>query len=380
MEAAEQINLLAELVKIDSRNGHEEAVADKIIEVLAAHGLNAKKIPYQDGRVNLFVSLKGPQPGKTIMLTGHLDTVAANASDGWQADPLSAQITDGKMFGRGTADMKSGLAAMVTTLIELHDAGLPKRGQLQFLATVGEEYGAPGSRMLTEAGYVDHVDAMIVGEPTSDQIIFAHNGSIDYAVDADGKSVHSSMPEKGINAISALNAFINAEAHAFDDVPVSDVLGPVVHSVTVISGGDQVNSIPGHAHLEGNIRPIPDFDNHKVITRLQSVVDQLNQDPLINLHLTIDFSFFPVISDQQSSLVELAKTAVTAITGQPAKLNVIHGATDASEYTKADHHFPIIVLGPGRWEAAHQVNESVDLSDYLHLGLIYQKIVTDFLV
>ncbi|HAT54721.1 MAG TPA: succinyl-diaminopimelate desuccinylase [Lactobacillus sp.] len=371
--------LLTDFIKIDSRNGHEEAMSDRIIAELSQHGIQAKKIPYQDGRTNLFAELDSGQPGKTLMLTGHQDTVAANEKDDWRFPPLAAHIEEGQLFGRGAADMKSGLAAMVTTLIDLHDAGLPKTGKLQFLATVGEEYGAPGSRMLTKMGYVDHVDAMIVGEPTSDQIIFAHNGSIDYSVESTGKSVHSSMPEKGVNAITNLVKFINEETHAFDDAPTSDVLGPVVHSVTVINGGDQVNSIPGQAHLEGNIRPIPEFDNTKIIDRLQQIIDRLNQEPGVQLKLVVDFSFFPVISDRQSDLVKIASDTMTQVTGKPAELSVIHGATDASEYTKSDNKFPIIVLGPGRWDIAHRVNEYVDLTDYEHLIDVYKQIATQYL-
>lgn len=379
MEETQSVALLSDLVKIDSRNGYEEHVADRIIEELSAHGITAKKIPYEDGRTNLFCELDSGKPGKTLMLTGHLDTVAASETDDWQFPPLAAHVEGGKMVGRGTADMKSGLSAMVCTLIDMKAAGLPTAGTLQFLATVGEEYGAPGSRQLTQAGYVDHVDAMIVGEPTSDQIIFAHNGSIDYSVESVGKSVHSSMPEQGVNAITNLVKFINAEAHAFDDAPVSDVLGPVVHSVTVVKGGDQVNSIPGFARLEGNIRPIPEFDNDQIIARLQQIIDHLNEETGVQLKLIVDFSFFPVISDQHSQLVSLAVEAVTKATGTQASLNVIHGATDASEYTKSANSFPIIVLGPGRWDVAHRVNEYVEISDYLHLIDVYKQVATGFL-
>ncbi|MGV0168798.1 ArgE/DapE family deacylase [Furfurilactobacillus sp. WILCCON 0119] len=379
MNNEEAVAFLRDLLQIDSRNGHEEAVADRIVTELAAHQISATKIPYAPGRSNLFVELDSGRPGKTLMLTGHLDTVAADEHDDWQFPPLAGHIDHDVLYGRGAADMKSGLAAMVATLITLHDARKPTRGKLQFLATVGEEYGAPGSRMLTQKGYVDHVDAMIVGEPTSNQIIFAHNGSIDYSIDATGRSVHSSMPEQGINAIDLLVQFINEEAHAFDDAPISDILGPVVHAITVINGGDQVNSIPGTAHLEGNIRPIPDFDNDKVIARLQQLVDTINARQEGTLALTVDFSFFPVISDRQSALVKTAQAAFQTVHQAPAQLAVIHGATDASEYTKATHQFPIIVLGPGRWELAHQVNERIELTDFQQMIAVYQRISTDFL-
>jgi Acetylornithine deacetylase/Succinyl-diaminopimelate desuccinylase and related deacylases len=187
------------------------------------------------------------------------------------------------------------------------------------------------------------------------------------------------MPEKGINAITNLIKFVTAEKTAFDNAPVSPELGPLVHNVTVFKGGEQVNSIPANAELQGNIRPIPEFDNAAVIQRLHEVVDQLNQEPDVHLTLHVDYSFKPIISDIHAPLLELVKTIADDEFGHPIQRQVIHGATDASEFTKSAHHFPVAVYGAGEWSAAHSTNESVDLDLFAHVQHVYQKLAEQFL-
>ena len=275
--------------------------------------------------------------------------------------------------------MKSGLAAMVITMINLADQKVSLNGRLRFIGTVGEENGAMGSRMLTEQGYADDLSAMVIGEPTGGNLVYAHNGSLNYHVYSHGLGVHSSMPEKGINAITNLVKYVTAEATAFDDAPVSPELGPLVHSVTVFNGGEQVNSIPAKAEIQGNIRPIPEFDNAAVIKRLNAIVDHLNQEKQEDLKLHVDYSFKPIISAQDSPLVQLTKQIADAEFAQPIKLQVIHGATDASEFTKSTNQFPVIVYGAGQWSDAHALNESVDLDLFIHVQHVYQQLVQKYL-
>ncbi|MDT6979311.1 ArgE/DapE family deacylase [Levilactobacillus zymae] len=377
MQKNEQVQILQHLVRLNSVNGNEAAVATYIQQLFADHGITSKLIPYAPDRSNLVAEIGTGE--KVLALSGHLDTVATGDPAQWQFPPFDAHIDHNQLYGRGAADMKSGLAAMVITFITLADQQTTLNGRLRFIGTVGEENGAMGSRMLTEQGLADDLDGMVIGEPTGGNIVYAHNGSLNYHVFCQGKGAHSSMPEKGINAITNLIKFVTAEATAFDDAPVSPELGPLVHNVTVFNGGEQVNSIPANAELQGNIRPIPEFDNAAVIKRLNEVVDKLNAATQATLKLHVDYSFKPIISDQSEPLIQLTKQIADAEFGHPIKLEVIHGATDASEFTKSSHQFPVMVYGAGEWSVAHALNESVDLDQFIHVQHVYQQLAEQFL-
>lgn len=377
MQKNEQIEILKHLVSLNSVNGNEEAVATYIKQLFAAHGIDSQIIPYAHGRSNLIAEIG--QGKQVLALSGHLDTVATGDPANWQFPPFDAHIENNRLYGRGAADMKSGLAAMVITFINLADNQTPLNGRLRFIGTVGEENGAMGSRMLTEQGYADDLSALVIGEPTGGNIVYAHNGSLNYHVFCQGKGAHSSMPEKGINAVTNLIKFVTAEATGFDDAPISPELGSLVHNVTVFKGGEQVNTIPAYAELQGNIRPIPEFDNAAVIQRLHKLVDQVNQQTDAQLTLHVDYSFKPIISDQHDALIQTTKQIADAEFGHPVDLAVIHGATDASEFTKSKNHFPVMVYGAGEWSAAHSLNESVDLDQYAHVQHVYQQLVEKFL-
>jgi len=379
MKDTEQVQILQELVEINSVNGNEAAVATYIQKLFANHGITSKIVPYADGRSNIVAEIGDATSDKVLALAGHLDTVATGDVADWQFDPFSAHVENNRLYGRGAADMKSGLAGMVITFINLADQKVKLNGRLRFIGTVGEENGAMGSRLLTEQGIADDLDGIIIGEPTGGNLVYAHNGSLNYHVYSQGRGAHSSMPEKGINAITNLIKYVTAEATEFADAPVSPELGPLVHSVTVFNGGEQVNSIPAKAELQGNIRPIPEFDNEAVIKRLNETVDKLNQEADVNLTLHVDYSFKPVISATDSGLVKLTKQIADDEFGHPVELQVIHGATDASEYTKSANQFPVVVYGAGEWNDAHSLNESVDLDLFAHVQHVYERLTKEFL-
>jgi len=263
---------------------------------------------------------------------------------------------------------------MVIAMIDLADSKTKIPGRIRLLATVGEEYGAAGSKQLTEQGEVDDVDGMIIGEPTSGDVVYAHNGSLNYTVTSEGTPVHSSIPEQGVNALTNLVKFVNAEADLFTDVKPSKEVGPLVHSITIFNSGDQVNTIPGHAELQGNIRATPEFGNGAVIKRLNMICRGLSSAPGADLSFNVDMSFDPVVTDKEDPLVQLAQTESSKALNREVELKVIHGATDASEYRKAENQFPIIVLGSGDWENAHKMNEYVELSQFLVMDDVYKEV------
>lgn len=381
MEKNEKINILQDLIRINSVNGNEQEVAEYIKQLFNKRGIEKTElIDFRKltGRKNIVAEFGEATTSKVLALEGHMDTVAEGNHDNWEHAPFSAEKIGNSIYGRGAADMKSGLAAMVIAFVELFEEGFKPNGKLRFIGTACEELGAQGAVDLTQQGRIHDITAMVVGEPTGGNIVYAHSGQFDYHVDAYGKSAHSSLPDKGINAIIALNQFINAEQTVFNDIPTSPLLGPLVHSITTIEGGTQINSIPDYARLQGNIRPIPEFGTQQVLEKLQQIVKRINEQSGARLELKVHDRFEAIENDPNSEFINLVQRARTEAFGVPAEKIIIHGATDASAYV-ADNDNPKILLGAGEWSAAHQVNESVDIDQYLDTLETYKRIAKSYL-
>lgn len=379
MDKQAQISFFKKLIQINTVNGNELAEAEFIKQVLASHHITAELIPFASGRANLIAEI-GDQPGPVLALSGHIDTVDAGDPAKWTYDPFGAKEVNGQVYGRGSVDMQSGLAAMVCALIELQEAGLPKHGKVRLIATVDEEVGGLGSMEVTKKGFVHDVDAMIIGEATTGRIEYAHCGSFDYMVKSSGKLAHSSQPDLGINAVTNLVEFINAEKDAFTTAKESPILGKVIHSVTVFHGGDQLNSIPDSAYLKGNVRTVPECSNDETQKRLQAIIDRLNQQPGFQLSLSIVANFLPVVTAPNNDFIKLVQNAREKVTGIVPQSVVSHGATDASRYVLDDNKFTVIEFGPGIESLSHQVDEHVAIDDVLNAEKTYVEVTKSFLI
>lgn len=383
METAQRVKILQDLVRINSVNGNELAVAEYLQAVLAQAGLTATIDRFDDNRANLILELGEGKTDQVLGLTGHLDTVAVEDETAWTYPPFAATIVGDRLYGRGAADMKSGVAAQVITLIELHEAGVRFPGKVRLLLTAGEEYGTPGANRLLAAGYADDLSALYVGEATSGSVIYAHSGSLNYRVVSHGRAVHSSRPADGINAIDGLIDFSVAERTLFDDAPVHPALGTVKHSVTILKAGEQINTLPDYAELRGNIRPTPSFANEQVIARLEALIARLNQQSGTDLTLEVIHSFYPVASNPAGEFVQATLTAFQMAyqalpTHEQPQLAIMNGATDASVLAKANRHLPVVVVGADNRNVTHMVDEYTTLSSFAATIAGYKAAVQAF--
>lgn len=378
MEKEKRIAILQDVIKIQSVNNNEAEVADYYAKLLQIHGIDSTKINYQEGRDNLVATIKKGNSKKVLGLSGHMDVVDAGDESQWKFPPYEAVIDDNKLYGRGSTDMKSGLTAMVIAMIELAEEEVSFDGTVKLLATVGEEIGELGAQQLTEAGYADDLTGLLIGEPTKYNLMYAHMGSINYSVVSHGKEAHSSMPEQGFNAINHLNEFItrvNKEMATIAENYVNEDLGRTIHNVTVIKGGNQVNSIPSYAELQGNIRSIPNFSNDEVKSLLTTIINELNEGSDYKLELSIDFNKIPVKADKNSALIQ----AVQDQFEKPLPLVTAAGTTDAAEFTKSENTFDFVVFGPGEPTLPHQINEYVEIDNYLDMIDKYKSIIKTYL-
>ncbi len=378
MEKEKKISILQDIVRIKSVNSNEKEVAEYLQNLLNEYDIESELIDWEEpGRSNLVATIQKGE-GKTLGISGHLDVVAAGDESEWKFPPYEAHIEDNKLYGRGATDMKAGTAALVIALIEMKEEGTSFDGTIKLLLTVGEEVGELGSAQLTEMGYADDLDAMLIAEPTSFNICYAHKGSINYTVESHGKSAHSSMPEEGINAINQLNEFITRVNEEMDQVTAdheNEILGKFTHNITIINGGSQVNSIPDYADVEANIRSIPEFSNEETIELLEKIVDEINQEIDGELKLNIDFNKQPVESDPDSELIQ----NIQNIFDEDLDLIGIAATTDAAEFTKADNDFDVVIFGPGVPNLPHQLDEYVEIDNYLEFIDVYKKLFPAYL-
>lgn len=374
MNAEERIKVLQDIVKIKSVNDNEKDVADYLEKLFSANGIESKHVANNETRHNL-VAEYAKGKGKVLGISGHQDVVAPGDESEWDFPPFSGHIDGDKLYGRGSTDMKSGLAALAIAMIELKNEEADLAGTIRFMATVGEEVGALGSTLLAEEGYADDLDGLLIAEPV-DVVGYTHKGSLNFSVVSHGKSSHSSMPAEGINSITNMSKFIQQFNVEFDKVTndyTNDVLGTIAASVTIINGGDQVNSIPAMTTVQGNIRTIPEFDNTKVKELLNKIIDELNEEENVNLELIIDYDLNSVESDKNSDLVQAVLANTNAETGG------ISPVTDAAAFTRTDNTFDLVIYGPGVTTLPHQVNEYVSIKDYLSKIDEYKLIIKEYL-
>ncbi|MCI6172943.1 MAG: YgeY family selenium metabolism-linked hydrolase [Clostridiales bacterium] len=202
----EVIALLARLVRIRSYSGHEEGIVDALSAYAREHGFDKVTIdPYG----NVIMTITGDYPGPKLLFDGHMDTVPVNEADQWKHDPLGAEIEDGKMYGRGTSDMKGALAAMMTGAASfLEERGHHFAGEINVSGVVHEEcFEGVAARSISQ---MVNPDIVIIGEASELNLKIAQRGRAEVVLETFGVPAHSSNPEKGLNAVYMMTEAIQA--------------------------------------------------------------------------------------------------------------------------------------------------------------------------
>lgn len=367
MNKEERIKIFTDILAINSVNDNEGAVHEYLATLLNAHGIKTQLFEERPGRKSLVAEIGQGTDSRVLGFSGHADTVTVPDESKWTYQPFAGTVVGDLIYGRGAADMKGGLAAIVIAMVELADAGTLPAGTVRLLGTVGEEYDAYGAKDLTERGVSADLAGLVITEPTEGNITYAHAGALNYRVKSFGKTVHSSTPEKGINAIYNLTKFVVAEQSLFDSVPVDDSLGKIAHSLTIIKGGDQINSIPEYAEVDGNIRPTPSFSNQQVIDLIQAKIDQLNKEDGVKLELEVIHSFLPVATPKDSSFLKFVQEVGTKHFKKEPVLQVELGGTDASDFVVKNPTLPVAIFGNNSFGSSHQIDEHTDITSYFAL-------------
>ncbi len=369
MACTDVISLTQKLIGYNTVNppGNEKAIAGFVGKLLSQNGFHVEYPLFAENRLHLVAERGLSGKAQPIVLSGHFDTVPVAKHD-WESDPFNGTIIDNKIFGRGSSDMKGGLAAMICAAVGSFKEGTPKGG-IRIIFTAGEELGCQGVVQLAEKyKKFGSARAIIVGEPTANVPAIGHKGAIYMTASTTGITAHSSMPDLGINAIYiAARAISKIEKFEFG-VEMDPLFGFPTINVGRMSGGMNLNSVPDQAEFTIDVRTTNSTVHSEIIQRLK---DDLGDE--VNITVLVDQN--PVFTNEDEPFVRMVydTSKVDPINADQAK--VLPYLTDGSVLQRVYHGVPTVILGPGQPEMAHKTNEFCFIKNIETAVNIYRNII-----
>jgi len=386
LDAGELVRLTQELVRIDSvirpETGNTEREAVRFVAAWIRRELGVEPLveEVEPGRENVIATVDSGRPGPCLMLEGHTDVVSEGARERWTRDPFGAEIADGKLYGRGSCDMKAGVAVALLTARALATSGVPWRGKIRLGLVCDEEGMMIGIKDFIRRGHADDVDACLVPEPEENQLCLSMKGAIRAKVLVTGRMAHGAMPLTGVNPNTRLARIVLAceryEAAEKARCGTDEFLGLPSVTFTVLQSPPpgspaQLNVMPGEALAYVDIRTVPKQDHDAVRGALRGILADLGGDDP-DFKASIEFiEDRPVVAiGKDEPVVRSAATAFADVTGRQARYNGVPGATDGT-FLSAWKGIPCLVNGPGPRHAPHQADEYVEVSELVEAARVY---------
>ncbi|MEV0084073.1 M20 family metallopeptidase [Saccharopolyspora sp. NPDC050642] len=339
------IALAQQLVRLDTRAAGEKAAADLLAPMLTSAGFEVAVDEPRPDRANLVARFG---TGTPITLTGHLDTVPADPAT-WSFDPHSGEIHGDRLRGRGSSDMKAGVAAIAAAAMHCARTS-PDDLAVQLVFTFGEETGCEGAALLPELA---PSPALLVAEPTANRIVLGHKGVLWLRLTAHGRSAHGSRPELGENALAAL-AETAVRIHRHAGWPTSPTHGPATVNVGAFHSGVQPNLVPDRAELVLDIRTTPEF----TAAEARAAIGEL---ALPGTDFATELDLPGVATDPENPL---ARTIIDALRPADSDRRPEYATyfTDASVLAAALGSPAVVIYGPGDPDQAHVTDETCSVT------------------
>lgn len=378
-EIAPQLEWISRLVAFDTTSSKSNlALIEDVEAYLHGFGVETFRVSNEDAtKANLY-AIVGPKTQGGVVLSGHTDVVPVEGQD-WSSDPWTVVEKDGKLFGRGVADMKSFSAIGLSLVPEMLAANLKR--PLIFALSYDEEVGCIGApSMIAEiADKVPPPAAVIVGEPTSMKVIDGHKGIASFRVKVTGYTTHSSQTDRGVSAVEAAAKLITkisnmraaraarADAASPFDPPYSTM------TVNVIHGGTQLNIMAAEATFDWDLRVIPGDSREDIIEEFADYAKGVEAEmraKASGCRIAIEqMTNAPSLApSEENPAADLAK----AITGHNST-DVVAYAAEAGQFQEAG--FSVVICGPGSIDQAHQANEFIALDQVIQGTAFIRRLI-----
>ena len=397
IDTDEVVELTRALVRIPSvyrpgdPDANEARVAAFVENWLRREGFELEVQDVAPGRPNVLGWIGEKTPGaRSLLLEGHTDVVTEGNQADWSWPPFGADLVDGRIYGRGTADMKSGLAAAMVAAAAVKRVGALSRGKLVLGALVDEEGAMIGVRHLVNTPIGRELDAAIICEPEDNELCLEQRGVVWARLRARGRMAHGAMPEAGLNPITSLGAILREtpklEKQLRKRCERSRYLKPPTVTPTIIHGPPagigvpQSNVIPAVAEMVLDVRLTAGIDADGVRDELEQLCARaaaacpgvkVEWEPVNPLRLATRV-------ERSEALVRSMMRGVRQATGRAAKFGGVPGSTDGT-VLRMELGIPIVTCGPGNRLIPHQTNEFVEVSAVVDAARIYAASALSYL-
>jgi len=364
------IEVLKRMVPFDTSNppGNENALAAWIADLLSGVGFKTRLEPCGEGRASVVAScVKGR--GKKVVLNGHLDVV--KCGEGWSSNPFEPRVIGNLLYGRGAADMKGGVAAMICAGINVARDSAICAGELVLNFVADEELNNAGTNSCISSW--KDADYIVIGEPTEMEIHIAHRGTVRFLINFHGKQCHSGTPQDGINAIEDAAAAIIAlrEYNKTLSKIKHQILPSPTSTVTMISGGTGDNIVPGKCSINVDRRMIPGDSGDSVESEIKRILNSVSvegRDISYSMDRYICLEAGGVGRDDE--IVQFAEVAHAECFGRKAVVRDFPATCEQAIITK--ENVPAIIYGPGSIKQAHIKDEFVEISQLADAVKFYE--------
>ena len=362
------LSLAQKLIQTDTVNppGNEADAVRILAPLLQQAGFTTKEYNHGPNRSSL-VAHKGRTDQPSVLLSGHLDTVPFGAQP-WTMPPLAASVVDGKLYGRGAADMKGGVAALVAAAI--HSASSVKGSPLTLVLSADEEIGCAGAARLIKDGVLPKARCILVAEPTGNIPCLGHKGVFWLKASFHGKTAHAAFPDlgesallKAAKAVVALNGeIITGKSHG--------VMGDSTLVTSRFFSGDNYNSVPDLAEVGIDIRSTVNWSHDAILHSIKELLAPLRPE------FEVIFDLPPLWTDPHIDVVKEIFSCCNFVRRQQHSPRIVTFYTDGGILGPGLGDAPVVVLGPGESGMAHQVDEYVHVEELQEGVDIYLEILS----
>lgn len=366
--------LLKKLIQAETTDEKGELAAAEVISAeFRRSGMDSSIDSWDQTRANIVAHVKSAGRRAGLLFACHLDVVGPGEA-AWEHLPFTAIESDGKIYGRGSVDMKGGTAAAVTAIRRIVDSGVELQGDIIFSAVAGEETDSAGAkRFVDDRGWLPELAGVVIPEPTDFEIVTAHRGMLWLEFTTKGKAAHSSAPQLGVNAIGSMRLILNELENYEIKTEPHKLLGTCSMSINTIAGGKTMNVVPDKCSIGIDIRTLPGQNHDAIIGDLEGIFAKLKAE---NTHFEAGIS---VLRQMQSLETdnngEFVKAFCSAI--DINKTKAVGYTTDGPYF--ASLGCPVVIFGPGKPHLCHKPDEYIDVADLEKAVEHYEHIILKFL-